>query len=134
MMDRRQWNEFATRYAAAWSSQDPDLLASFYAEDGKLTVNAGEPSVGRMAIAAKARDFMTAFPDMLVRLDWIECSGTRAVFHWVWTGTNSCPGGTGRSVALKGYEEWSLDPDGLIEASSGHYDASEYARQIGGSG
>lgn len=130
-MDQRQWTEFATRYAQAWSSRDPDLLASFYAEDGKLTVNSGEPSVGREAIAAKARDFMIAFPDMLVRLHSIECCGTRAVFHWVWTGTNNGPGGTGRSVDMRGYEEWLLGADGLLAESSGHYDESEYARQLG---
>jgi hypothetical protein len=35
---------------------------------------------------------------------------------------------------MKGYEEWSLDREGLIAASSGHYDASEFARQIAGDG
>ena len=29
--------DLGTRYAAAWSSQDPALLASFYADDGTLT-------------------------------------------------------------------------------------------------
>ncbi len=43
--------DFAIRYTAAWSSQDPARVASFYAEDGSLTINGGEPSVGREAIA-----------------------------------------------------------------------------------
>jgi hypothetical protein len=42
--------EFATRYAAAWSSQDPVKLASFYAENGSLRINDGEPSAGREAV------------------------------------------------------------------------------------
>jgi hypothetical protein len=31
--------DFGTRYAAAWSSQSPAQLASFYAENGSLIVN-----------------------------------------------------------------------------------------------
>ena len=59
--------EFATRYAAAWSSQNASSLASFYAENGSLTVNGGTPYVGRAAITATAQGYMTAFPDMLVK-------------------------------------------------------------------
>ena len=39
-MDQTQLTDFATRYAAAWSSQSPASLVSFDAEDGSLTVNA----------------------------------------------------------------------------------------------
>ena len=44
--------DFAIRYATAWSSQNPASLASFYAENGSLTVNGDSPSVGRAAITA----------------------------------------------------------------------------------
>ena len=64
-MTPTQLTDLATRYAAAWSGQNPDALAS-YTEDGSLTVNNGSPSVGRAAIAATASGFMTAFPDMVV--------------------------------------------------------------------
>jgi hypothetical protein len=33
-MNDAQLTDLATRYAAAWSSQNPDSLAAFYAEDG----------------------------------------------------------------------------------------------------
>ena len=55
--------DFATRYAAAWSSQDPGHFASFYEEDGILVVN-GSASEGRGAIRTTAGEFMAAFPDM----------------------------------------------------------------------
>ena len=129
-MTQTELTEFATRYAAAWSSQTPDELASFYAVDGSLTVNDGDPSVGRAAIAAKAGAFMDAFPDMVVQLDSVSQEGDHATFHWVWTGTNSGPGGTGRSVHIRGYEEWTFDADGLIAKSKGHYDEAEYERQM----
>jgi len=124
--------DLATRYAAAWSSQSPVSLASFYAEDGSLTVNAGAPSVGREAIRATAEGFMTAFPDMVVVMDSVIGEEHYAVFHWTWTGTNTGPGGTGRAVRISGYEEWTLDTDGLIAESKGHYDEAEYQRQMAG--
>ena len=66
-MDIAELTEFATRYAEAWSSQNPAALASFYTDNGSLTVNNGEPSVGRDAVEQTAREYMTAFPDMVSR-------------------------------------------------------------------
>lgn len=119
-----------SRYAAAWSSQNPEQLASFYSEDGSLVVNDGTPSAGRAAIAATARAYMTGFPDMVVSMDSIAATPNGANFYWTWTGTNTGPGGTGASVHLTGYEEWTLDADGFIQLSDGHYDQEEYERQV----
>ena len=68
-MNQTELTDFGTRYAAAWSSQHPVSLASFYNENGSLTVNGSAPSVGRTAITETARGFMTAFPDMVVKMD-----------------------------------------------------------------
>ena len=51
-----------------------------------------------------------------------------------WTGTNSGPGGTGRSVHISGYEQWTFSADGLLQESQGHYDEAEYQRQVSGDG
>jgi uncharacterized protein (TIGR02246 family) len=131
-VNQSKLSDFATRYAAAWSSQDPERLASFYEENGSLTVNAGAPSVGRAAIAATAGQYMAAFPDMVVKMDSVspEGQGRRAAFHWTWTGTNTGPGGTGKAVRISGYEEWTFGADGLIVESKGHFDETEYQRQV----
>ncbi|NNK37686.1 MAG: nuclear transport factor 2 family protein [Xanthomonadales bacterium] len=129
-MDPTELNEFATRYAAAWSSQDPAELASFYAEDGYLRINDGEPHVGREAVERAAREFMTAFPDMTIRLVELRQVDERVEFHWRWTGTHTGPGGTGNAVDLRGYEQWTLDESGLIRESLGHMDDAEYQRQL----
>jgi uncharacterized protein (TIGR02246 family) len=121
---------FGTRYAAAWSSKDPVLFASFYAEDGQLVVNSGTPSAGHAAITATAKAYMTAFPDMVVKMTEMSQEGGHLVFHWLWTGSNTGPGGTGKFVRLTGYEEWTLDSNGLIAKSQGHYDDAEYQRQL----
>jgi steroid delta-isomerase-like uncharacterized protein len=130
-MNQTELTDFATRYAAAWSSQNPAGLASLYAENGSLTVNDGAPSVGRAAITATAQGFMAAFPDMVVKTDKvIRQEDSHAVFRWIWTGTNTGPGGTGKAVRITGYEEWTIGADGLIEESNGHFDEAEYQRQL----
>lgn len=122
---------FAKSYAAAWSSQDPELLASHYAEDGSLKVNDGVPAVGHDAIEATARRFMTSFPDMVVRLEKVVEQPGRIEFHWRWTGTYTGPGGNGAAVDLRGYEVWTFNDQGKLVQSLGHYSQAEYDRQLG---
>jgi len=123
-------HDFAARYTAAWCSQDPAGVASFFATTGSLTINDGDPAVGREAIAAAAQGFMTAFPDLVVRMDGIVPTATGATYRWTLEGTHRGPGGTGRRVRISGFEAWQLGDDGLISSSQGHFDAAEYERQL----
>jgi hypothetical protein len=75
---------------------------------------------------------MTAFPDMVVAMDDVSLQENRAVYRWTLTGTNTGPGGTGKAVRISGYEEWTFGSDGLIAESKGHYDESDYQRQLNG--
>ena len=129
-MTADQLRQFATRYAAAWGSQDAASVAEFFSPGASLKINAAIPAVGRAAIAAAAQGFMTAFPDMAVTMDGISIEGSRAVFRWTLTGTNTGPGGTGNAVRISGYEEWTMGVDGLIADSKGHFDEAEYRRQL----
>jgi len=129
-MNERRLKDFATRYTAAWCSQDAASVAASYAEDGSLQINDGEPSVGRAAITAAAQAFMTAFPDMVVTMDEVSLSGTGAVYRWTLVGTNNGPGGTGNSVRISGHERWTFGPDDLIAESRGHFDEADYERQL----
>jgi uncharacterized protein (TIGR02246 family) len=129
-LNQQTVRDLATRYTAAWCSQDPTRVASFFVPDGSLKINDGTPSVGRAAIATAAQGFMTAFPDLVVRMDGLTVNGGQAVYRWTLTGTNTGPGGTGRAVRISGYEEWTLSADGLIERSLGHFDGADYDRQL----
>jgi len=129
-MDEAAMEGFATRYTAAWCSQEPERVAAFFAESGSLTINEGDPSVGRVAIAEAARGFMTAFPDMVVTMDALARAGDGWIYRWTLDGSNTGPGGTGRRVHISGYEEWTIGADGLIAKSLGHFDAAEYERQL----
>ena len=120
---------FATNYTAAWNSGDPASVAAFFAEDGSLSVN-GSPAVGREAITEVAEGFMSAFPDMKLFMDALEIRSGQVSYHWTFVGTNSGPGGTGKSVRFSGYEEWTLGDDGLIAVSMGHFDAEDYQHQL----
>lgn len=130
-MDDARLQEFGKNYTAAWCSQNAARVAAFFAESGSLKINDGAPSVGRTAITAAAQGFMTAFPDMVVAMDSVRLDGDRAVYRWTLTGTNTGPGGTGRAVRISGYEEWTFGADGLIVESKGHFDETDYNRQLG---
>ena len=130
LMDLTEVTKFAARYAKAWCSQDPESVAAFYAEPGSLSVNGGPAAVGRQAIANVARGFMSAFPDMIVTFDTLRCEANAIAFHWTLTGTNTGPGGTGKKVRISGFELWTIDHDGLVAESKGHFDNAEYERQL----
>jgi predicted ester cyclase len=73
---------------------------------------------------------MTAFPDLVVRMDSVDESGTDVTYRWTLTGTNTGPSCSGKYVKFSGYEQWRFGPDGLIAESKGHFDASDYQRQL----
>ena len=121
---------FGEEYARAWCSQNPELVAACYAENGSLRVNDGPPAIGRAAIAEVARGFMRDFPDLVVRMDKVVAQSPGAEFHWTLIGANTGVGGTGKRVRISGYEQWQLSSERLIESSQGHFDTAEYERQI----
>ena len=133
VMNNDQLTSFASSYAQAWCSHKPDRVAAFFAETGSITVNDGQPAVGRAEIAEVAHGFMRDFPDMIVTFDKLEHRADGVAFHWTLIGTNTGPGGTGKPVRISGYELWSFDGDGLVCESRGHFDAADYARQLCGS-
>src|SRR5437868_8388790 len=125
----RDLTDFASRYAKAWCSQNPESVAAFFAERGLISINNGPPAVGRAAIAKEAQAFMTTFPDMMVTMDRVVHDEEGTKFHWILTGTNTGPGGTGKRVRISGYELWKFDPDGLIAESKDHFDNTERSEE-----
>ncbi|HEY9115101.1 MAG TPA: nuclear transport factor 2 family protein [Bacteroidales bacterium] len=121
---------FARSYAQAWGSNRPGFVASYFAEDGSIRVNEGEPAIGRDAITKFAEGFMTDLPDMIVRYDSIVSKTDGTEFHWTLIATNTGPGGTGNKIKVSGYEFWQLDENGIIRNSQGHFPSKEYNRQL----
>ena len=115
------------RYAAAWSSGDPQGVAAFFAEDGRIVINKGDPIVGHAALAEMAAGFYAEFPDLVVHMDDIRHSGDHAIFVWTLEGKHS---ETGNSVKVGGWEEWTLGDDLKVQQSFGWFDAEDYDRQV----
>ena len=130
VMDSSSLNQFAIRYTAAWCSHNAASVASFFEERGSLKINDGAPAIGRVAVTNSAQSFMTAFPDIVVKMDRLVVNGAKTEYHWTLTGTNTGPDGTGRFVRISGFEEWRFGPGGLIAESLGHFDESDYERQL----
>ncbi|NVO55430.1 nuclear transport factor 2 family protein [Rhodobacteraceae bacterium B1Z28] len=122
-------NNLARDYAVAWSSGDADAVASFYAPDGEITINRGDPIQGRAAVAEMARGFYAEFPDLEVRCDMMRWAGSHAIFVWTLEGHHS---ETGNHVVTRGWEEWDMTPDNKVQSSLGWFDADDYQRQIDG--
>ncbi len=122
-------NNLARDYAIAWSSGDPEAVASFFAPDGKIEINRGELFVGRAAIADMARGFFADFPDLEVRCDMLRWAGTHAIFVWTLEGHHAQ---TGNHVVTRGWEEWEMTTDNKVQSSLGWFDAEDYQRQIDG--
>jgi hypothetical protein len=104
-------------------------VAAFYAEDGWIAINGGEPSRGREEIAAMVQAFYDDFPDLMVRMDDMRSSASHGVYRWTLEGTHA---GTGNRVEISGWEYWRYSDDGLVAESLGHYDAGDYRRQVEG--
>ena len=121
---------FAKSYAQVWCSQRPNFVSYFFAEDGVLQINDGIPAKGTEAITNVAKSFMDAFPDMVVSLDSLTTNKDKIKFHWTLTGTNNGPDGTGNKVNINGFEEWTINEEGLIQESKGYFDNKEYERQL----
>lgn len=124
---KKALHDKAAAYAKAWSSGDPQAVAGFYASDGRIAINRGDPIVGRAAIADMAAGFYAEYPDLVVHCDSFRLAGDRALFAWTLEGTHSR---TGKRAKLPGWEEWTLNEGGEVAASLGWYDAAEYDRQV----
>jgi len=121
--NRQQIAELARSYTEAWCTRDPARVAAHYAPGGAIAINGGEPA----SIAEVARSFIAAFPDIEVVMDDLVVKEDAVEYHWTFTGTST---ETGKWVRIPGFEEWTIDADGLIASSKGHYDHLEYDRQL----
>lgn len=132
-ISHQQAVEHAIAYTRAWCEHDAEAVASHYSSDSEgITINDGEPWVGRAGVAEMARGFIAAFPDMVLYMDYFHSSGTHGVYHWTLEGHNTGDDGTGNFVRIPWWEYWRYSDDGLVAASLGHFDAEDYARQLNG--
>lgn len=129
MLTPHQMTERARAYARAWSSNDPEGVAGFYAPDGEIAINGGDTLKGRDAIAQMAAGFYAEFPDLVVHCDDFRCAGPNALFAWTLEGHHAQ---TGNYVRVPGWEEWELNDKGEVAVSRGRFDTLDYDAQVAG--
>lgn len=129
MPSQADLNTLADAYTAAWNSKSPDAVASFYAPDGGIVINNGDPWSGREKVAEMAAGFYADVPDLSLTCDSIRGAGDHVIYVWTFTGHDAK---TGNPLTIEGWEEWDLNADMKVQASRGWFDAEEYARQVAG--
>ena len=105
-------------------------MAACYEEMASLTINGGTPSTGRVELAATARSYMDAFPDLNVSVDHVLVAGDAVFWAWTITGANNGPGGTGHRVRVSGIEVWTIGSSGLVSNSIGYHNAERLSRKF----
>ena len=125
-LDHETVSRLAAAYTAAWNSGSPEAVAAFYAQDGQIVINRGNPWIGRKGIVDMAAGFFADVPDLKLVCDDVRCAGNHVAYFWTFTGTHAS---TKNPLRIVGWEEWDLDADLKVATSRGWYDADDYARQ-----
>ena len=128
-MNPMRITQIAQDYTKAWNSKSAEAVASFYAEDGEIVINRGEPWSGRARVQDMAAGFYRDVPDLSLTCDDVRISENHVLFLWTFTGHDAA---TGNALKIHGWEEWDLNADLKVQASRGWFDADAYARQAGG--
>ena len=121
-----QARALAQGYTAAWNTGLPEAVAAFYAPEGVIVINAGDPWTGHGGVANMAAGFYADVPDLSLVCDGVRFSGDHVLYLWTFTGTHAV---TGNPLRVSGWEEWDLDVDLKVAFSRGWFDAEDYGRQ-----
>lgn len=122
-----QIEQIAAAYTAAWNSGSAEAVAAFYAKEGTIVINRGNPWQGREGVAAMAAGFFSDVPDLKLACDGLRVAGDHVVYLWTFTGHHA---ETRKPLRISGWEEWDLDAEGKVAASRGWFDAADYDRQV----
>lgn len=128
-IDRDRMKQVADAYTAAWNSGSAAAVAEFYAPDGQIVINRGQPWEGRTGVAEMAAGFFRDVPDLNLVCDGLRVAGDHVTYLWTFTGTDAS---SGNPLNIVGWEEWDVDADYRVNSSRGWFDADDYAQQSAG--
>jgi steroid delta-isomerase-like uncharacterized protein len=107
----------AERFAAGWSSQDPEAFAQLYTDDCLYEdIPLGVSARGRTEIAEHLRNWLSSSSDIVMRPMRIFDAGRRVCLEWNYTGTHDgemegiAP--TGRGFEFRGASLFEVDASG----------------------
>ncbi len=95
--------ERATEFGAAWNSHDPDLVASFFTDDGVYHASVGPDQLGKTytgkaAVRAGVKAFFDRYPDGRFENLKVVVVGDVGTFEWDFIATDT----SGKSVSIAG--------------------------------
>jgi ketosteroid isomerase-like protein len=95
--------ERATEFGGAWNSHDPDLVASFFADDGVYHASVGPDQlgktfVGKQEVRKGVKAFFERFPDGRFENLKVAVAGNIGTFEWDFIATDA----SGKSVSTAG--------------------------------
>ena len=129
-MDMTQRSDFGTRYAAAWSSQNP-------AQSGGVLCRKWIPDRQWRCAGGRARGdhrdgsgIHDRVSDMVVKMDLVSRMAATQSFVGRGPVRTRALEALATPFVFSGYEEWTIGADGLIAESKGHFDEAEYQRQL----
>ena len=129
-MNPSELKEFAKKYGKAWSSNDPNRVLALHSESSRLSVNNGDPAIGKSEIRKIVEAFMRDFPDLHIQVNDVVVEERGIVFYCNAIATNSGPGGTGNKINIEIYEIWTFDENGKFTEVRAYDDPEDFERQL----
>ena len=104
-------HELTQRVFATVDSMEPDAIVGLYAEDARVVFGNGEPLVGREAILAGLRGFLSTIDGLRHRIvnEWYVGADTMAETEVTYRRLD------GKSVSVPVVSIWHTRDDGLID-------------------
>jgi ketosteroid isomerase-like protein len=111
--------ERATAFGAAWNSRDPDLVASFFTDDGVYHASVGPDRLGltftgKDEIRKGARVFFDRFPDGRFENLKVVVSGNIGTFEWDFVASDA----TGKSITTAGCDLLEFRGDMVVKKNA----------------
>ena len=102
-MSKAMTLERATEFGSAWNTRDPDLVTSFFADDGVYHASVGldrlgKTYVGKEEIRKGVKAFFERFPDGKFENLKVVVAGDTGSFEWDFVATDA----SGKSVTTAG--------------------------------
>ena len=114
-MSKMMTLERATEFGSAWNSRDPDLVASFFADDGVYHASVGPDHLGKtyrgkVEIRNGVKAFFERFPDGRFENLEVRVAGDIGSFEWDFVATD----GSGKSVTTAGCDLLTFRGDKVV--------------------
>jgi ketosteroid isomerase-like protein len=111
--------ERATEFGSAWNSRDPELIASFFTEDGAYHASVGPDQLGKSYfgkadIRNGAKAFFDRFPDGRFENLKVVVSGEIGTFEWDFIATDA----SGKSVSTAGCDLLEFKGDMVVKKNA----------------